>query len=123
MGAYLVLYWIALISAIICYSLSKKKKSKTYENLSNFLVLLMIFFFVIALATDDPIEELLTTIPAFWQFTLTSLGGAFVIWRTYLNPLKKQVIECEKDIREINTNIGNINKNIDEIKPYVMKKK
>ena len=98
MALYLVLFWVAFILALIFYLVSKQTKRGAYESFSVFLTVLMMFFFVLALATKDPVEELLTTIPAFWQFALTSLGGAFAIWNFYLNPLKEKVIKVEKKV-------------------------
>src|SRR3989344_7619724 len=88
MGAYLVLYLVSLVLALLFYFFSRNKKYRDLEGWGIFFMVLMIFFLVFALATKDPIEEIITTIPAFWQFLLTSLGGAFTIWKVYLNPLK-----------------------------------
>ena len=90
MGIYLVLYSASLAASLAFYWLSKRQAEEIYESLSMFLCVLMLFFFVYAIATKDPIEDLVTTIPAFWQFLLTALGGAFTIWNVYLNPLKKK---------------------------------
>ncbi|MBI2146968.1 hypothetical protein HYU19_00645 [Candidatus Woesearchaeota archaeon] len=104
MGVYLVLYFISLGCALLFYYISKKKE-KMY-GFSVFFMVLMIFFLVFALATDDPIDELVTTIPAFWQFVLTGLGGAFTIWKVYLNPLKTKVYGMDREIGEVKTSVG-----------------
>ena len=122
MGLYLFLYIIALIVSLIFYYLFKHNKKEFFYNLSIFFILLMIFFFVLSLTTNDPIEEIITAIPAFWQFMITALSGSFAIYKVYLNPLKERVITTEKDISSIKTDIGNTKENINEMKPYIMKK-
>ena len=108
MGAYLILYFVSLVLALVFFHISKKKDKKKYDNLAIFFMLLMVFFLVFALYTDDPIEELLTTIPVFWQFVLTSLGGAFTIWKVYLNPLKEKVYDIDKDVATIKVTISRV---------------
>lgn len=105
MAAYLILFWVSFILAGISFLLSKASKKQGYENFSVFLTVLMVFFFILALATKDPIEGLLTTIPAFWQFVLTALGGTFAIWRFYLNPLKERVIRLERKVAVLDEGI------------------
>ncbi len=68
----------------------------------------MVFFLVFALYTKDPIEEIITTIPAFWQFVLTSLGGAFTIWKVYLNPLKEKVYWIDKEVAMVKTTLSKV---------------
>ena len=71
-------------------------------------MLLMMFFLVFSLYTKDPIEEIITTIPAFWQFVLTSLGGAFTIWKVYLNPLKEKVYGIDKEVATVKVTLGRV---------------
>jgi len=92
-------------------------------------MVLMMFFLVFALYTDDPIEEIITTIPAFWQFIFTSLGGAFTIWKVYLNPLKEKVYEIDKEVATVKMTVGRVEaelknsfdrleKKIEQLKPH-----
>lgn len=105
MGAYLILYFTALILALGLSLLSKKNANNIYDKLSVFFMVVMVFFLVFALYTNDPIEELITTIPAFWQFVITALGGAFAIWKVYLNPLKQKVYEMNRELGEVKTTV------------------
>lgn len=112
MGAYLILYFVSLAFALAFYFTSKKKKNEIFGSLALFFMLLMIFFFIFALYTNDPIEELLTTIPTFWQFVLTSLGGAFTIWKVYLNPLKEKVYGMDKELGVVKTTLNRFEKEV-----------
>ena len=116
MGAYLVLYFICLVLTLLFFFLSKNNKRKKYDSLSVFFMILMMFFLVFALYTKDPIDELITTIPVFWQFVITSLGGAFAIWKVYLNPLKLKVFSLDREIGEIKTDCNSIKSDISYIK-------
>lgn len=129
MGAYLVLYFVCLALALIFFFISRKQKNKRYDHFSIFFMVLMMFFLVFALYTDDPIEEIITTIPAFWQFIFTSLGGAFTIWKVYLNPLKEKVYEIDKEVATVKMTVGRVEaelknsfdrleKKIEQLKPH-----
>lgn len=128
MGIYLVLYFVSIIFALSFYYLAKnveKKKSERLSDISNFSVLLMLFFLAFALATNDPIEKLLTTIPEFWQFLLTTICGAFTLWKVYLNPLKERVISLEIEMAslksEVRTNFSAIQEDLKIIKQATFK--
>ena len=108
MGVYLLLYFVALVLALLFFFISRKKTEQIYEKGSVFFMLLMMFFFVFALYTKDPFEEIITTIPAFWQFVLTSLGGAFTIWKVYLNPLKEKVYDIDKEVATVKTTLSRV---------------
>lgn len=127
MGVYLILYASSLILSFIFYHIYKKTQKKRYEDVATFLIILMLFFLAFALATKDPVEKLLTTIPAFWQFMLTALGGAFAIWRMYLNPLKERVIGVEKNLAsltsEVHTGFNSMKEDITLIKNWMLGKK
>lgn len=110
MGTYLILYFVSLALALSFYFLSKRMKKEKLDSIALFFMVLMIFFLVFALYTDDPIEELLTTIPAFWQFAFTSLGGAFTIWKLYLNPLKEKVYGMDKELGMVKTTLNRFEK-------------
>ena len=116
MGVYLGLYFGCLVLALALYSYSRRKDNRKIENLSGFFTVLMMFFLVFALYTDDPIESLLTTIPAFWQFVLTSLGGAFTLWQLYLNPLKEKVYAMDKDVSVLKTRIDDFGVHFTELR-------
>ena len=105
MGVYLVLYFVSLALALILYYGGRNRKNRLYDSLSTLFLVLMLFFLLFALSTKDPIEELLTTVPAFWQFMMASLVGAFAIWRTYLNPLKERVIRLEVHVASLNSKV------------------
>ena len=126
MGTYLVLYLVSLGLALLFYFVSRKRKYRNYEGLGIFFMVLMIFFLIFALATKDPIEEIITTIPAFWHFSLTSLGGAFTIWQVYLNPLKERVIATETNVAslksETTANFKFIKEDLKEIKDKLNRK-
>lgn len=117
MGIYLALYIVSLVIALALYYLSKK--NEWLGSLSGFFVILMLFFFAFALATHDPIEEFLTTIPAFWQFLLTALGGAFAIWRVYLNPLKTKVYTMDRELGEVKATVTRIAHDIERLEHNV----
>lgn len=108
MGAYMILYFVSLVLSLVFYFLFRKYKKKIYENLGIFFIPLMIFFLVFALYTKDPIEELLTAIPAFWQFVTVALGGAFAIWKVYLNPLKDKVYGLDRELGEVKTTVNRV---------------
>ncbi len=120
MGIYLALYVVSLLLALVLYSISKKHGREKYANYATFFMVLMIFFLLFALFTDDPIEELLSTIPAFWQFLLTSLAGAFTIWRVYLNPLKSKVYEMDREIGEVKSDVSSIKSDVGMIKENIL---
>lgn len=121
MGIYLVLYVFSLVLSLSFYYLSKKEKNKLYSDVSTFFIVLMMFFFVLALATNDPIEQLLTTIPAFWQFVLTALGGSFAIYKVYLNPLKTKVYAIENELGNVKTDVTSIKESVNWIRGELVK--
>jgi len=127
MGVYFVLYFVALFVSIMFYYLSNSRRNRYYENLSTFSLILMVFFLLFALFTKDPIDEILTTIPAFWQFMIASLSGAFAIWKTYLNPLKERVIRVETNVASLDSKVdmgfSSIKEDLTMIKQFFMKKK
>ena len=121
MGIYLILYGLSLVLALGFFYMSKK--DARFETFANFFVVLMLFFLAFALATKDPIEKLLTTIPAFWQFVLTALGGTFTIWQVYLNPLKIKVYSMDREIGEIKTSVTKVEKEVDMLVQNLIKDK
>jgi len=126
MGTYFILYFVSLAFTLVFYYKGKNRRSRLYDSLSTFFLLLMGFFFILTLFTKDPIEELLTAIPAFWQFMIASLGGAFTIWKTYLNPLKERVIKVEANVAslkaEVSTGFSSIKEDLNMIKEHLIKK-
>lgn len=123
MGIYLGLYLLSLALALASYFVGRKTGKRFLEDVAIFLTLLMMFFFIFALATKDPLERLLTSIPAFWQFLLTALGGAFTIWKVYLNPLKTKVYGMDREIGEIKTDVSFIKDDVHSIKQALFKGK
>ena len=45
----------------------------------------------------------------------------FTIWQFYLGPMKERVIETEKDVREIKTDVKNIREGIDKLEKNLIK--
>ncbi len=127
MGIYLVLYLVSLVLALFSFFISRRRRFRFFESIAIFFMVLMIFFFTFALVTNDPIEEILTTIPAFWQFLLTALGGAFTIWKVYLNPLKERVIRLETNmaslISKTDTNFSSIKEDLKMLKDKLLGRK
>lgn len=126
MGVYLVLYFVFLAIALVTFYIAKKSENEIFNNVAIISMLLMIFFLIFALFTNDPIEELLTTIPAFWQFMITASGGAFTIWKVYLNPLKNKVYSMDKELggvkiiidrveNELKNGLNRVEKNLDKL--------
>jgi len=125
-GVYLVLYFVFLAIALVTFYIAKKSENEIFNNVAIISMLLMIFFLIFALFTNDPIEELLTTIPAFWQFMITASGGAFTIWKVYLNPLKNKVYSMDKELggvkiiidrveNELKNGLNRVEKNLDKL--------
>ncbi len=123
MGLYLILYWVTFFITVIFYIIYRRKRKEIFSNLSMFFGILMMFFLLFALATKDPIDELVTTIPVFWQFMLTALTGAGAIWKLYLAPLKIKVYGIDREVGELKTSINKVEKNVDILIDSIIKKK
>lgn len=104
MAWYLMFSWISFvifIALLIIKKFTKKKKAQAmYGRIAGFFLILMIFFFGIALATDDPVTDIIS-VP--FQLLITAVAGAFALWKYYFDPIKERVIKSEKDIILLNS--------------------
>lgn len=125
---YLMFSWISFVIFVILLVIKKfvkmKKIGDLYGRIAGFFLILMIFFFGIALATNDPVTDIIS-VP--FQLLITAIAGAFALWKYYFDPIKERVVRAEKDIillnSEMRANFSSIREDLRMIKDAVFQKK
>ena len=114
--------WLLIAVAVVLFISEYKRKTKKYDNWVSFITLIAFIFLFVGIFTDDPFLSEYFPISLRFEILIELLAGGWLIWMSYLNPLKERVINTEKDISYIKADVTNIKSDIAEIKPYIMKK-
>lgn len=115
-----VLIGIILLLFLVNHFLIKNKiKKRKIDDTISLLSILQIFVIIMAIATKNPIFEMIG-LPKEYEWLGGILTAGFIVWVSYLNPLKNRVIEVEKDTREIKTEIKNIKEDTGIIKDKII---
>jgi len=119
---WMITFWVCYIIAFVFVLIHTKIKKEWLKSSAGLFFVYSALSFIIAIATKDPVFEAIG-LPVGYEW----LGGmaliGFASWQFYLNPLKKKVIGCEKDIGIIKNDLKHINTNLDDFKPYIMKRR
>lgn len=104
MTRYLMFSWVSFVifvALLVIKRFIKNKRAKDlYERIAGFFLILMIFLFGIALATNDPVTSIIS-VP--FQLLITATAGAFALWKYYFDPIKERLVRAEKDIILLNS--------------------
>lgn len=114
---YMVFFWIVTFVTGFMI-LSKKYRKNDFVGL---LVMLQLMFFVLAIATKDPILPTTWGIDPWWELTIEGITASFTVWKTYLNPLKNKVYSMDREIGGIKSDIITIKEDTSIIKNKLIK--
>lgn len=118
MAFFMIAWWviigIIIILSVINYVKKDKKTKKLLDKMLSFLAIFQLLVLIIALLTKDPVFEAVG-LPKEYEWIGGLFVSLFLMWQFYLSPLKERVIETEKDVREIKTDVKNIKEGIDRI--------
>ncbi len=110
----MIIFWIITLVVVVLVV------RKEHNEFLGFLVILQLMFFILAIATKDPILPSSWNIDPYWEMTVEGIVASFTIWRTYLNPLKKKVYGMDREIGEIKTSMSNVEHNVDRITDKIL---
>lgn len=116
---FMISWWIVLgimlVLFLVSFSSSLDRRTRRKLNsIVGFLAIFQVLLLMVALAIKDPIFELIG-LPKEYEWLGGLFLSGFLLWQFYLSPLKERVIDTEKDVREIKTDVKNIQKGIDKI--------
>ena len=89
-----------------------------------YLLLLQIWLLVLVLATNDPLLEGFGVPAEAEQFMgagIVSLSTWFIIWKQYLNPLKKNVEDLQIGVSSLVTDMDSVKKDVHLVKEKLIK--
>ncbi|MBI2629995.1 hypothetical protein HYW76_02750 [Candidatus Pacearchaeota archaeon] len=116
---FMIVWWVLIIGfflLLIIKRLSQTKKVRyILSRILDFLVIIQFVIVITAVATKDPIFQEIGLPPGYeWMAGL--FGGGFLLWISYLNPLKKRITETEINVEGISKRVVEIKDDISWIK-------
>lgn len=107
---YLILLWICLIIGVVIL-LTKLSENKYFYNLGFFLVLSSLVFFILTVATKDPIGGL--NVELQWALSGFSIAAAIL---TYSSRISNRVTKIETEFKYMKEDLSFIKKELSIIK-------
>lgn len=108
---FMIVWWIVIIIIIALFiglrTSRNAKTKKTFNEIIGFLALSQLFIILIAIFTKDPLFEAIG-LPNGYEWIGGLFASLFVLWISYLSPLKNRVIDVEKKVERIDERTGKI---------------
>lgn len=118
----MIIFWIIIIIIGILILVDKfiLKGKSMFSEIINFLVVLQIVFFILAITTNDPLLPPSFGVDPWWELTIEGIIVSFTVWKTYLNPLKRKVYSMDREIGEVKSTVSSIKSDISLIKEKII---
>lgn len=115
---YMTIFWMLLLVNLALYL--SFKRSKKYEEYGMILIFLAFSFLIVAIITHDPIFSKFG-VPMEFEWVVGLFITGFSSWKLYFNPLKKRVMDSEKDISVLKADVHSIKEDTTLIKEKLLK--
>lgn len=115
---FMIAWWVVVVILIILFAISYLSRDRRLkvklDGIVSFLAVFQIILLIVTIALRDPIFEAIG-LPKEYEWLVGLLGSGFLLWQFYLSPLKERVIETEKEVGIVKTNVSHIKETTDKL--------